>query len=332
MPNSKVPDCAVEVDMVDEKDDDPVVQEYPVYLNRLQDPPAMSGELYVLLNTLRPKERPYGDQGHLSTIELDDENHRIRMKYGLNTRAATYDSDSVYNLREQSLLAKPVPRDANTAATHCVGILHEGSISLIPVTSLCSVRPDLDHVDEEASSRKMYVDDKSSSDVVAAQPASSSKPNIPATTANPLTGKALHYQQLVQSLSGSSFSKWKRLDWYDYDSVEASDLLSEHVLVDTESCRNLHFSCSQSEYLHVLCGTSADKSLSGPETSSSYLSRLGFGKQIEEIMRSQSILSFEEIVSQLPPNTRARYSEQEVLEQLRVVHCVCRATGLCFRT
>jgi hypothetical protein len=285
----------VDVDMTDEEDD-PVIAEYPVFLNRLQDPPAMSGEIYLFLNTLRPNDRPYGDQGHLSSVELDDDNNRIRLKYAMNSLAATYDADSVHNMREHTLVARPVPCDSQTSGTHCIGILNAGVISLIPVTALCTVRPDLSHVDEEAASRKMNVD----------QP-----PVVPGQPKPVLTGKALHYQQLVQSLS--NIPKWKRLDWYDYDSVEAADLINEHVLV-SDSGRKLDFSAgTQDEYLRLLSSSQQDR----PASSDLHqLSRLDFSKQVERILKQHDIIRFEDILAQLPPNSRARYSESDVLDQL----------------
>lgn len=60
--------------------DDPVIGEIPVFLNHLQDPPNLCGEIYVLLNTLRQQDRPYGDQGQISSVQFDEANRRLRME------------------------------------------------------------------------------------------------------------------------------------------------------------------------------------------------------------------------------------------------------------
>jgi len=327
------------VNQVDDVDmDDPVVSEIPVYLNHLQDPPYMCGEIYVLLNTLRPNQRPYGDQGQMTSVELDDENNRLKINYAMNPRAPTYDPDSIYNIRTHSLIAKPTAKDSSTPS-YCIGILNEGVMNLVPVSALCNVRPNYDHVDTEAANRK--------SAAVAASSTQEESGN------RSLTGKALHYQQLVRSLrSGNSqgSSNWKRLDCYDYDSVEAGDLLHEHVIVSTTTTtptsareqvkqlklRELEFhEDDQEQYIVKLVsgtwgtdigGSSSSATPSGESGTAAtgggttdafnQLNRFDFGRQVESIMKRFQVAKFEEIVAALPPNTRARYTENDIIGQL----------------
>lgn len=311
----------VDVDIADEED--PVVTEIPVYLNRLHDPPHMCGEIFVMLDTLRHHSRPYGDQGQLASVDLDDDNSRIRINYALNTRADTYDSTSSYPLRKHSLVGKPLPRD-DSDGTNCVGILADGVLNLVPVSSVCSMRPCFDHVDSEAASRK-----------TAAQ---ASKAEEGGET-KPLTGKALHYQQLVKSVKVSK-AHWRTLDHYDYDSVEAADLLHEHILVagsvkssgDRQilydlKTRELEFvPGTQADYLTALTSGRSKSSSDQPSAvHKSELSRLDFGRQIEAIMKKHQVCRYSDLLANLPPNTRARYSPQDVLAQLD--HCALLVQG-----
>ena len=293
-----------------EEEDDPVVSEVPVYLNHLQDPPFLCGEIFVLLNSLRHSSRPYGDQGQLASVEVNEESNRLRINYTLNTRSDTYDSSSTHDLRRHSLIAKPTSRDSSSAS-YCVGVMSDGVLSLVPVSSLCNVRPIFDHIDAEVASRKTV-----------------SEENQGGT--KPLTGKALHYQQLVKSIKAER-AHWRKLDHYDYDSVEAADLFQEHILVNPHKMdikmnedrrvikemktRELEFECSQDQYLYKL----SSGSWGAAEESSSTiqeLTRLDFSRQIEAIMKRFQVVKFSDVMQALPANTRARYSEQSVLDQL----------------
>ena len=322
-----IEDSTITIDpQVGERQDaeDPVVSEVPVFLNRLHDPPDMCGEIFVMLDTLRPLSRPYGDQGQLTSVELDDESSRLKINYLLNTRTDTYDATASHPLRKHSLVGKPMPKD-DLAGTYCVGIMSGGVMTLVPVTSICTMRPSFDHVDEEAAGRKM-----------ASEGSGESKP---------LTGKALHYQQLVKSVKTNK-AQWRDLDHYDFDSVEAADLLHEHILVSSMDrsmgdrqklhelkTRELEFaSGAQGDYLTAL--TSGRGKASSVESSAptvqgqehhSELSRLDFGRQVEAIMKRSQVLRFGDLMAALPANTRARYSAADVMSQLD--HCAILIQG-----
>lgn len=316
----------MEVDDIQRSDDaeDPVMSEIPVYLNHLQDPPHLCGEIYVLLNTLRQQSRPYGDQGRLTSVELDDENSRLRLTYSINTRAETYDSSSNHPLKTHSLVAKPMARDSS-GGSHCIGIAHDGVLTLVPVSAMCTNRPSLEHVDSEAASRK------TSSSPSKAEDGGESKP---------LTGKALHYQQLVKSIKVPR-ATWKELDHYDHDSVEAADLLHEHILVSGGAkmsedmkkvrdlkLRDLEFVPSDpQDFLTALTSGKARSEETSVSTTQAHaeLSRLDFGRQIEAIMRRTQVSKFSDLMAALPANTRARFSQSEVLAHLD--HCCLFVQG-----
>ncbi len=304
-------------------EDDPVVSEIQVFLNHLQDPPHLCGEIHLMLNTLRHRSRPHGDQGQLSSVSFDEENNRIRVTYALNTRSDTYDSTSSNPLREHSLIAKPLPRDTANGS-YCIGFQHENVMTLVPVTSVSTMHPSLEHVDAEAASRKTA--------------ASASKPEDGAES-KPLTGKALHYQQLVKSVRIPR-ANWRELDYYDFDSVEASDLLHEHILVNggarmSEERKKVHelklrdlefVSSEQYEYLTALTsGRVRSEESSHTQAHASELSRLDFGRQIEAIMRRSQVVRFSDIMTSLPANTRARFSQADVLNHLD--HCALLVQG-----
>lgn len=303
--------------------DDPVETEIPVYLNHIQDPPHICGEIHVLLHSLRPTARPYGDQGQLNSVEYEEGTESLRINYSLNSRSDTYDSGAQFMIKDHSLISKPVPRDASSPS-YCMGILKDGILTLVPVKAMSNVRPAFDHVDSEAAQRR------SAATLVPQNGAEESQSTDPS---KPLTGKALHYQQLVRSLKIAT--SWRRLDCYDYDSVEAADIFHEHILTDPNASqpwkqlklRNLEFfpTTTDHQYLLKLASGSWGSSVTDSSTEESStadnigfasLNRLDFARQIESVMKRMQIASFSEIFSVLPANTRAKYSETDVLSQL----------------
>lgn len=302
--------------------DDPVVCEIPVYLNHIQDPPHICGEIHVLLHSLRPTARPYGDQGQLNSVEYEEDSDSLRVNYVLNSRLATYDPSAQFTLKGHSLISRPVPRDVSSSS-HCMGVLKDGILTLVPVKTLSNVRPSFDHVDSEIAQRKTAA-------TLVPQNISEETPQSDAI--KPLSGKALHYQQLVRSLKNST-SSWRRLDCYDYDSVEAADLFHEHIITNMTSeqpwkqskLRELEFFPTTKDHQYLLklasgsWGTvsdSLDESSAPSDSSFSILNRLDFGRQIESVMQRLQIASFSDVVAILPANTRAKYSESDVLSQL----------------
>jgi hypothetical protein len=270
----------------------------------------------VLLNTLRHHDRPYGDHGQISSVDFDESGQRLRMEYVLASRSETYDPSATHALRKHALVAKPTVRDSH-AASYCIGVMSEDGLTLVPVSSVLQVRPSFDHVDAEAASRKPSSKSEDSTGVV-----------------KPLTGKSLHYQQLVNSIRGSK-TGWRPLDLYEFDSVEAADLLHKHLVVSSKHSLHalkatpLTFRGDQNQYLTSLsAGTEKEEAVSSSSWSggaSSHsasagivqdLARLDFSKQIETFMRRLQIVKFSELLHALPPNTRARHSQDEILWQL----------------
>ena len=277
-------------------ENDPVLSEVPVYLNRLQEPPFVCGDVYALLNSLRPSDRPYGDQGQLSTVELEDTRHRVRMTYTINNSSTDYDVNSEYSIESHALIG--TPRDS-TSAAYCMGVSSAVGLTLIPISAVCTVRPCFYHVDADVTVRKTG----------AAEPEEAS-----------LAGKALHYQQLARMLK--SGSAWRLLDFYDSDSVEASDLF-DIIAAGSNSSRIVKFDNlpSTRDYLCLL-SSSTGASVS---SSSLELSRLDISRQVEAIMKRSPVIRFGDLLALLPPNSRARYSDAEVLQRLE--SCAILVTG-----
>eukprot|EP01071_Lankesteria_metandrocarpae_P005156 Lankesteria_metandrocarpae@DN3886_c0_g1_i1.p1 len=135
-------------------DDDEVVEEMDVYLNRLEE----GTSVYVLQYPLRPSYRPYGDQGQLSGVEFRRNQGTMRLSYDLNSRGSNFDSDknmdgAIVDGRVDAeggaiinhSLASGIVYDPN--CTYAVGIRHEGNLYLTPVSKLLQFRPQFTHID-----------------------------------------------------------------------------------------------------------------------------------------------------------------------------------------
>lgn len=126
--------------------DDEVVMELDVVLNSPQ-------ELNLLQYPLRPRYRPYGDQGTLlsGTISKD----ALSLHYSISTNSTNYDRGNSEFKRETQVLTG---RTINPLTKYCVGIVRDGVLCLTPLDQLMQVRPDTGYLD--AVLDKKHVEDK----------------------------------------------------------------------------------------------------------------------------------------------------------------------------
>ncbi|KAF4657712.1 hypothetical protein FOL47_008322 [Perkinsus chesapeaki] len=255
-----------------DEDDDEVVHEIPVFLNRMQDPPDFTGEMYLLQYPLRPVYRPYGDQGFLERVELRDDQKKLRLRYKLNDDSETFDQTATHSsMREQVLMAKTV---TNKSCTYCVGAVNSGQLTLTPLASFCQLRPDFTHVDKDRQERqamaakirgKQAADNEEKSLMEPVKASSKKSQVISASTslargATSMGAKQRYQQSLLTALrqdhslgakpEGNGDEKegeegkdraedeggpWKELDFYDADSPEAADIYERQFLTPVVS-------------------------------------------------------------------------------------------------
>lgn len=271
--------------------------EIPIYLNRMQNPPHFSGEISLLQFPLRPNFRPYGDQGQLTSVEISsDAPCRVKMNYALNPSPESYDPQSEYPLREQSIISRTLGDSATSGLA--VGVLCDGALTLVPLASVSQLRPSFNHM---GAAGEVGVSGSS------------------------LTAKQTHYIELSENLKHlrGECVGWKHADYYEEDTPEADDIFNSQMVVTDSSqslkTRDLNLHTELSEYLHAIGGVRP------AEIVSSALSRVGVDKQIELIMKQKVCASYtDDIFPLLPANSRAYSSEMDIINALEEVAFLIR--------
>jgi len=125
--------------------DDEVIAECDVYVNHMEDPEVFLGEIYMLQYPHRPVYRPYNDLGRLKHVDIDKNLKYLRMKYKLDTHSIHYNKQSPWQKKEHTLRGVP---SVNPNVTYCVASMHQGRLTMTPLTSFLQCRAELDS-DEE---------------------------------------------------------------------------------------------------------------------------------------------------------------------------------------
>jgi len=236
---------------VDSTDDDPVVQECDVYLNRMYDPPDFVGDMYVLQYPLRPVYRPYGDQGELDRVELKPRSRRLKFVYKLST-GDNFDEDGVATERhgQKHVLSSTVV--ANPNCSYAVGVIHQGRMTITPIRAVNQLRPDFETFDRLRAQQHSRAASAASADPVAeamaeAAPAAGGDssdsgadepravPEADLVAAAPVRveyvvpGKS---EAVATSAAASAEVEdtWTRLDYYSASSEEARDIYRQHIV------------------------------------------------------------------------------------------------------
>lgn len=112
-------------------EDDPVVAEVEVVMEQAQEL-----QLQLLQYPLRPKYRPYGDEGELTAIRMQTD--RLEMDYQLRPDTANFArKEGKETPTTHTLSGSAVPMMAN----YCVGLLKDQVLHLTPITSAFQLRP-----------------------------------------------------------------------------------------------------------------------------------------------------------------------------------------------
>lgn len=123
--------------------DDELVAEYDVVINDQQ-------PLYWLQYPLRPRYRPYGDQGTLLSATLSEQS--IDMEFSLNTNSTNFDTSNCEYKRDcQKLTGKPIV----SLKKYFVGYPSNGALTLTPLEKIMQIRPDTGYLDTVIDKRQI---------------------------------------------------------------------------------------------------------------------------------------------------------------------------------
>lgn len=123
--------------------DDEVVMELDVVTES-------SDNFYLLQYPLRPRYRPYGDQGTLKSGSLTGET--LNLVYTLNTNSLNFDrSNSEFKQENQVLMGKAII----PINKYCIGVIKDGQFNITTLNKIFQVRPDTKHLDAVLDKRQI---------------------------------------------------------------------------------------------------------------------------------------------------------------------------------
>jgi hypothetical protein len=123
--------------------DDEIVSEFDVLTGDSED-------LFLLQYPLRPRYRPYGDQGSLKSGSISGDT--LNLSYKLNTNNINFDrTNNEFKQEFQTLLGRPTA----PINKHCLGFLKDGAFHLLPLNKIFQLRPDTSHLDSVLDQRQV---------------------------------------------------------------------------------------------------------------------------------------------------------------------------------
>eukprot|EP00435_Cladocopium_sp_Y103_P070999 s23_g36.t1 len=355
-PADAAKDVAMEtVDDDENTDEDEVLHECDVYLNRMYDPPDFVGDMYVLQYPLRPSYRPYGDQGYLDRVELKPKSRRLRFVYKLNQNEH-YAEEDVHDEKCEQRHTLTSTVVANPACSYAIGVIRAGRLTLTPVRAVNQLRPDFEDFDKLRSKQ-------------IAAPSGPTEPGGTAADGNAVASNAkgdasesggeepsemidfnpvrVEYhakgdkEVIAQPDAGDV---WKRLDFFDQTSPEASDIYLQHIVFaaneaseaekqgltspDHPKLQDLDLDGDHISYVRGLCGQAETRNklrslrqkahqAQNSGLSSYVLSKMPAERQVESILRHYGVISFLNLRKRLPVATLRSTSEDALIDMLR---------------
>lgn len=136
-------------------EEDPVVEEFDIDLTQFD-----GHQLSMLQFPLRPRYRPYGDQGDLTEAAFKGVNHpdlaQLELSYDIHLDTPNYNANADrHRVTKQEFSSTNIPLKTN----YCLGVLNSSSkrLNLVPLDSCLQMRPSFSHVDAELEKRKIQV-------------------------------------------------------------------------------------------------------------------------------------------------------------------------------
>lgn len=342
-------DVAMETVDDDEKtDEDEVLHECDVYLNRMYDPPDFVGDMYLLQYPLRPSYRPYGDQGYLDRVELKPKSRRLRFVYKLNQNEH-YAEEDVHDEKYEQRHTLSSTVVANPACSYAIGVIRQGRLTLTPVRAVNQLRPDFEDFEKL---RKQIASTPGLSDV--GDPKGDEKKGDANSESggeepsemidfNPVRVE-YHAKGEKEVIAQPDVGDlWKRLDFFDQTSPEASDIYLQHIVFAANEAseaekqgltsqdpklQDLDLDGDHISYVRGLCGQAETRNklrllrqkahqAQNSGLSSYVLSKMPAERQVESILRHYGVISFPNLRKRLPVASFRSISEDALIDMLR---------------
>lgn len=275
--------------------EDECISEFDVKLNSTSDT-----RFLFLQYPLRPRYRPYGDQGSLTSARFKPSQKSLELLYSLDTQSLNYDrNSSSFQVTSQTLSGKSIPPKAQ----YYIGLLKDETLSLTPIDTTIQLRPSMSYVDADINSR---IKIKDAEEEVATKAKKAQKLKV--------NKKRKEEKQVKMSE-----------DWISLRCVQARDEESSSVLnkLTVESSDSIVPDISSEEYMKQLL----------PETDHSVgklekIRSLPLSLKIEEVLQTYKEIEFEQLV-ELIQDERTELILNILEQKARLVNgvYVCKSNG-----
>ena len=112
-------------------------------------------QIHLLQYPLRPRFRPYGDEGQLAAVRLQP--GLMELDFTLTHPSPNYHSESRSPMETHTLVGSEVPMRTN----YCIGVLKQSVLYLTPIAGTYQLRPGFRHLDaKEPAEERMQVQTK----------------------------------------------------------------------------------------------------------------------------------------------------------------------------
>ncbi|KAK9466455.1 DNA-directed RNA polymerase III subunit Rpc5 [Lipomyces arxii] len=222
-------------------EDDPIVEEFPIYLSS-----QLDSSMHIFQYPVRPNTRPYtrsNGEGVLN-IRIKPETGIVNIDVPINTKKF-YDTEK--GEKWGSVDRQTLSGVLNKSEGYMIGIFKDGELHLTPVKSTCQLRPSFVYVDKDIQTereiaRSIKHDSSKPKEVRAVQMSAKSSDDT-----------APRYSGALAARKRAEEEQFVELQWYDKDTEEAWEI------ADQLQCSNrgkLTAITTLEQYIDMLCNSS----------------------------------------------------------------------------
>lgn len=312
-----------------EEEDDPVVEEYDVYLSK-----QLSDSLLVFNYPVRLAKLPYDEVRHVGA-KMKPVQQKVELELAIDTRCSNYSlshgeqiATNVEGLRAGADLGSQFPSGllekqtltSSTAAdkprNHAVGAFRNGELHLTPIKGIVEMRPNLPYLDQaDVSNVKCKAETGEANDDEEEEEAKLVRPRMMAHESDEAKAKRLaSYEFLRRQLEDE---EWVKMRHHGVQN-DASGRSRERLFAELRNplCE---FYMSAAEYAErLMAAKETEKAGQAGSFLLSSLKSLPLVDQVTAVLSRACVIRFEKLMGLLPKGTNGANAVQ-YLQQVAVL-------------
>lgn len=313
-----------------EEDDDPVVQEFDVYLSK-----QLSEHLLVFNYPVRLPKLPYDDIRHLGA-KMKPIQRKVELELAVDTRCSNYShshgeqiATNVEGLRAGADLGSQFPnglleKQTLTSSTavdklhnHAIGAFRNGELHLTPIKGIVEMRPNLPYLDQAdmANSKRKTEMGEANDNEEEEEEAKLVRPRMMAHESDEAKAKRLaSYEFLRRQLEDEDWVKMRH-HGVQHDAANRS---RERLFAELSNPLG-EFYMSAAEYAEkMMAAKETEKAVQAGSFSLTALKSLPLVDQVTSVLSRACVMRFEKLMSLLPNGTNGANAVQ-YLQQVAVL-------------